>query len=137
MNRSCSFPPVNGTLFCAYSWRLSFARHPLSYIQRTVQRRDSLGLTLVKKANAFDVHKGYLFQVQSRSRSATLELSVQHIDVLRSKLPAHANPGSVPIRNAFNSQRQWMLAPKYTLANASAVPRQFIELAGLVAQEIC
>jgi hypothetical protein len=52
-----------------------------------VEHRNTLGLARVEKANGFEIHEFYLFQVQSYW-SSSLDLSPHLIKVLCSKLPA-------------------------------------------------
>ena len=70
-----------------------------------MQYRYALGLTRIKKANAFDIDEIHFFQIQSCSRSATFNLGLDLINVLRSKLPAQPNPWFALTRNPFNLQR--------------------------------
>src|ERR1700756_3379233 len=69
----------------------SLLQHPLPDVWRTVQDRDPCRLTRVKKTNAFDIHELEFLQIQRDARSATLDLRLQLIKVLRSKLAAQAN----------------------------------------------
>ena len=83
-------------------WPTSFPENPLPDVLRAVQHWDPLRLTCVEKVNSVDVHKIHLLQIQSYLWSATLDLRLHLITVLRSKRPAQPNPGSALTRNPFN-----------------------------------
>jgi hypothetical protein len=53
-----------------------------------VHHRDSLCLALVQEANAFDIEKVDLIQIQRYSRSTAPELGLDLINVLNSKFTA-------------------------------------------------
>jgi hypothetical protein len=63
----------------------SLARHPRLDIVRAAKRRDSLRLTRVQKANALDIHKVHLIQIQRYSWASVPEFGLHLINVLRSK----------------------------------------------------
>ena len=50
-----------------------------------MKHRDSLCLALVQEANAFDIEKVHLIQIQRYGRSAATEFGLYLIDVLNSK----------------------------------------------------
>src|SRR6266849_9948448 len=69
----------------------SLLQHPCPDIWRTMQDRDPCRLTRVEKTNTFDIHQIEFLQIQRDAWSATLDLRLQLIKVLRSKLPAQTN----------------------------------------------
>ena len=64
---------------------MSFTKHPFLDVGRTVEHRDSLCFALVQEANAFDIQKVHLIQIQRYSRSAATEFGLHLINVLNSK----------------------------------------------------
>jgi hypothetical protein len=74
-----------------------------------VEHRDSLCRILVQEANAFDIQKIHLIQIQRYSRSAATEFGLHLINVVNSKFATQANPCFAPPRNPIDSQRQWIL----------------------------
>ena len=66
----------------------SFTKHPFLDIGRTVEHRDSFRLTLVQQANALDIHKTHLFQIQNDGWSRASEFGFHLINMARAKLPA-------------------------------------------------
>jgi hypothetical protein len=63
----------------------SFTKHPCLDIGRAAKCRDSVRLTRIQKANALDIDKVHLLQIQRYSRSAVPEFGLHLIDVLGSK----------------------------------------------------
>src|SRR5260370_41988624 len=82
----------------------SLLQHPFPDVWRTVQDRDPCRLTRVEKTNTFDIHEIEFLQIQGDAWSATLDLRLQLIKVLRSKLPAQTNPCLALTRNLFDLQ---------------------------------
>ena len=74
----------------------SFPRHPLPDISRTVQYSDAVRLASVEELNPVEVDKGHLFNVQYRRGAAALNLTVDLVQILGSKVPAEPNPPSEP-----------------------------------------
>src|ERR1700756_1686065 len=87
----------------------SLLQHPLPDVWRTVQDRDPCRLTRVKKTNAFDIHEIEFLQIQRDAWSAALDLRLQLIKVLRSKLPAQTNAYPALTSNPFDLQRHGSL----------------------------
>src|SRR5258708_7913279 len=83
----------------------SLLQHPFPDVWRTVQNRDPCRLTRVQKANTFDIHQIEFPQVQRDACSATLDLRLQLIKVLRSKLPAQTNARLALSSNPLDLQR--------------------------------
>src|SRR6266852_2935012 len=83
----------------------SLLQHPCPDIWRTMQDRDPCRLTRVEKTNSFDIHQIEFLQIQRDAWSATLDLRLQLIKVLRSKLPAQTNPSSALVSNLSDLQR--------------------------------
>src|ERR1700730_16292669 len=83
----------------------SLLQHPFPDVRRTVQDRDPCRLTRVEKTNTFDIHQIEFPQVQRDACSATLDLRLQLIKVLRSKLPAQTNPSAELVSNLSDLQR--------------------------------
>jgi hypothetical protein len=53
-----------------------------------MEHRDSLRLTLVQEANALDIHKTHLRQIQNDRWSGACEFGFHLINMARAKLPA-------------------------------------------------
>jgi len=53
-----------------------------------MEHRDSLRLTLVQEANALEIHKTYLRQIQNDRWSGACEFGFHLINMARAKLPA-------------------------------------------------
>src|SRR5271170_8034642 len=104
--------------------RPSFSEHPLRDIRRAAQHGDPLRLARVEKANTFEIHDIHLLQIQSDSWSATLDLGLHLIQVLRPKRPAQPNPRFSLIRRPFDLQRHkiFWLRNARTLTNATTGP---------------
>src|SRR5258708_158037 len=85
-------------------WPTSFPEHPFPDIRRTVQHRDALRLTRVEKANTFDIHETHLLQVQNYAWSATVDLRLQFLQMLRSYSSNQPDRRGRPIGNSFDSQ---------------------------------
>src|SRR5258708_32104892 len=83
----------------------SLLQHPFPDVWRTVQNRDPCRLTRVQKTNTFDIPQIEFPQVQRDACSATLDLRLQLIKVLRSKLPAQTNPSAALVSNLSDLQR--------------------------------
>src|SRR6266576_1750047 len=69
----------------------SLLQQPFPDVWRTEQYQDPCRLTRVQKTNTFDIHQIEFLQIQGDAWSATLDLRLQLIKVLRSKLPAQTN----------------------------------------------
>src|SRR5258706_8196758 len=80
-------------------------QHPFPDIWRTMQDRDPYRLTRVEKTNTFDIHQIEFLQIQREAWSATLDLRLQLIKVLRSKLPAQTNARLALSSNPLDLQR--------------------------------
>src|SRR5216683_1423970 len=87
----------------------SLLQHPFPDIWRTVQDRDACRLTRVEKTNTFDIHQIKFLQIQRDAWSAALDLRLQLIKVLRSKLPAQTNPYLAFASNLSDLQRHGSL----------------------------
>src|SRR5713226_7600160 len=87
----------------------SLLQHPFPDVRRTVQDRDACRLTRVEKTNTFDIHQIEFLQIQRDAWSATLDLRLQLIKVLRSKLPAQINPYLALASNPLDLQRHGSL----------------------------
>src|SRR5258708_16168339 len=83
----------------------SLLQHPFPDVWRTVQNRDPCRLTRVQKTNTFDIHQIEFPQVQRDACSTTVDLRLQLIKVLRSKLPAQTNPSAALVSNLSDLQR--------------------------------
>jgi hypothetical protein len=92
----------------------SLLQHPFPDVWRTVQDRDPCRLTHVEKTNTFDIREIEFLQIQRDAWSTTLDLRLQLIKVLISKLPAQANARSALTRYLFDLQRHKSLGPKHT-----------------------
>src|SRR5260370_9718997 len=90
----------------------SLLQPPFPDVRRTVQDRDACRLTRVEKTNTFDIHEIEFLQIQRDAWSATLDLRLQLIKVLRSKLPAQTNPYRSLAGNLFDLQRHGSLLLK-------------------------
>src|ERR1700730_3880772 len=98
----------SATFRIVFRWA-SLQQHPFPDIWRTVQDRGPCRLTRVKKTNTFDVHKIEFLQIQRDPWSATLDLRLQLIKVLRSKLPAHIDSYLALAGNSSDLQRHGSL----------------------------
>src|SRR5260370_40117428 len=87
----------------------SLLQHPFPDVWRTVQDRDPCRLTRAKKTNTFDIHEIELLQILRDAWSATLDLRLQLIKVLRSKLPAQTNSYLALAGNSSDLQRHGSL----------------------------
>src|SRR5258708_19305768 len=83
----------------------SLLQHPFPDVTRTVQDRDACRLARVEKTNTFDIYQIEFLQIQRDAWSATLDLRLQLIKVLRSKLPAQTNPSAALVSNLSDLQR--------------------------------
>src|SRR5258708_37537912 len=91
-------------------FRLAYLlQHPFPDIWRTMQDRDACRLTRVEKTNPCDIHQLEFLQIQRDAWSATLDLRLQLIKVLRSKLPAQTNPYLALAGNPLDLQRHGSL----------------------------
>jgi len=88
---------------------VSFLQHPFPDVRRTVQDRDACRFTRVEKTNTFDIHQFEFLQIQRDPWSAALDLRLQLIKVLRSKLPAQTDPYLVLAGNLSDLQRHGSL----------------------------
>jgi len=66
----------------------SLTKHPFLDIRRSVEHRDSFRLALVQEANAVDIHKTHLRQIQNDRWSGACEFGFHLINMARAKLPA-------------------------------------------------
>src|SRR3984893_2747293 len=103
---------------------ISLLKHPFPDVRRTVQDRHACRLTRVEKTNALDIHKIEFLQIQRDAWSATLDLRLQLINVLRSKLPAQTNPYLSLASNRSDLQRHGSPVLKNSGTNAIAEPSQ-------------
>src|SRR5260370_12147730 len=87
----------------------SLLQHPFPDVRRTVQDRNACRLTRVEKTNTFDIHEIELLEIQRDAWSATFDLRLQLIKVLRSKLPAQTNPYLALAGNPLDLQRHGSL----------------------------
>src|SRR6202035_2784495 len=87
----------------------SLLQHPFPDVWRTVQDRDPCRHTRVEKTNTFDIHQIEFLQIQRDAWSATLDLRLQLIKVLRSKLPAQTNAYLALASNLSDLQRHGFL----------------------------
>src|SRR5229473_2812115 len=88
---------------------VSLLQHPFPDVWRTVHDRDPCGLTRVKKTDTFDIHQIEFLQIQRDAWSAALDLRLQLIKVLRSKLPAQTNARLSLSSNPLDLQRHGSL----------------------------
>src|ERR1700733_788747 len=79
---------------CSSFLFLPLPRHPLLYIRRAVQNRDTFILAGIEKPNGLDVHKIDLFQIQY-GRLSPADLGLYLIEMVRSKLSAQPKSNSV------------------------------------------
>src|ERR1700719_2506216 len=100
----------------------SLLQHPFPDVRRTVQERHACRLTRVEKTNALDIHKIEFLQIQRDGWSATLELRLQLIKMLRSKLPAQTNPYLALASNRSDLQRHGSFVLKNSRINAISDP---------------
>src|SRR3984893_12500039 len=101
---------------------ISLLKHPFPDVRRTVQDRHACRLTRVEKTNALDIHKIELFQIQRDAWPSTLELRLQLIKVLRSKLPAQTDPGLALASNRSDLQRHGSPVLKNSRTSAIGEP---------------
>jgi hypothetical protein len=66
----------------------SFTKHPFLDVGGTVEHRDSFRHTLVQEANALDIHKTHLRQIQNDRWSGACEFGFHLINMARPKLSA-------------------------------------------------
>src|SRR6266566_4938298 len=88
-------------------------------------------LTSIEKANAFDIHEIHLLQIQNYSWSATPDLHLHLIKVLRSKRSAQPNLRSALTRNSFNLQGHGSLVRSTLLRMQRLGHSQFLAWTGL------
>src|SRR5258706_11110545 len=88
----------------------SLLQHPFPNVGRAVEDRHACRLARVEKPNALDIHKIELLQIQRHAWSATLDLRLQLVKVLRSKLPAQTNPSLALASNRSDLQRHRSLS---------------------------
>src|SRR4029077_15326534 len=87
----------------------SLLQHPFPDVWRTVQDGDACRLTRVEKTNTFDIHKIDFLKIQRDVWSATLDLRLHLIKVLRSKLPAQTNSYPALASNSSDLQHRGSL----------------------------
>src|SRR4029077_3054038 len=87
----------------------SLLQHPFPDVWRTMQDRDPCRLTRVEKTNSFDIHEIEFLQIQGYSWPGTLDLGLQLVKVLRSKLSAQTKPRFARTRNPFDLQRHKLI----------------------------
>jgi hypothetical protein len=87
-----------------------------------VQDRHAGRLTRIEKTNTFDIHQIDFLQIQRDSWSATLDLGLQLINVLRSKLAAQTNPYLALAGDGSDLQRHGSLVLKNTQRSAIGEP---------------
>src|SRR5712691_4200289 len=100
----------------------SFLQHPYPDVRRTVQDRDACRLARVEKTNTFDIHEIEFLQIQRDAWSATLDLRLQLIKVLRSKLSAQTNASLALTSNPLDLQCHESLFLKNSQTNAITKP---------------
>ena len=74
-----------------------------------MQDRDACRLTRVEKTNTFDIHEIEFLEIQRDALSATRNLRLQLVNVLRSKLPAQTNARLALTINPLDLQRHGSL----------------------------
>jgi len=79
-----------------------------------MQDGNACRLTRVEKTNTFDIHESEFLEIQRDACSATFDLRLQLIKVLRSKLPAQANSYSALASNLSDLQH-WVSVLKNRL----------------------
>src|SRR5260370_7976151 len=97
----------------------SLLQHPFPDVWRTVQDRDPCRLTRGEKRNTLDIHQIEFLQIQRDAWSATLDLTLQLIKVLRSKLPTQTNARLALTSNPLDLQRHGISALKNSRTNCN------------------
>ena len=87
-----------------------------------MQDRYTCRLTRIEKTNTLDIHEIEFLQVQRDAWAATLNLRLQLIEMLRSKLPAQTNPYLAVARNRSDLQRNGSPVLKNDRTNAIGEP---------------
>src|SRR5580692_10453601 len=100
----------------------SLLQHPFPDIRRTVHDRHACRLTRIEKTNTFDIHEIEFLQIQRDAWSAPLDLRLQLINVLGSKVPAQTNPHLALAGNRSDLQRHGSLVLKNSRTNAIDEP---------------
>src|SRR5271156_5812969 len=88
----------------------SLLQHSFPDVWRTVQDRDPCRLAQVEKTNTFDIRKIEFLQIQRDASSSKLDLRLQLVEVLRSKMPTQINQRDALARNPFDLQRHEFLS---------------------------
>src|SRR5262249_12715777 len=93
----CTEPPV----FLLHS----FLVHPFPNVERAVDDFDASSATGIQKPTRIDIDEIQFVQIQSYRSAATLDLSVQIVELLISKFTTELNSSAASDRNAFHFQR--------------------------------